>query len=112
MTNTIKVKTKVAPVVVESTDVQLPLYFISGKYVKSYNMMSEDLVLTSVYYREGLDSVEVKRYDEMSDAAFRLSQDMDDALYQQIDEAVFHHHFSTVHRNIFYAVNPQLKPIV
>jgi hypothetical protein len=100
-----------APVHVGTTQISLPHYYISGDYVKFYCCMTEDMKLITVYHHKYACNVETKVYDDQDDVAFRLERDMRDKLYEPIDEAVFMHKFSEAHREIFYVVNPKLKPI-
>ena len=112
MTNTITIPV-VANTVVGTTEIKLPFYFISGDYSKSYCCMNEDYVLIHVYsLGDGrVMQIETKQYEDASEVAFRLERESRDKHYEPIEEAVFMHQFSTVHREIFYRANPQLKPI-
>jgi hypothetical protein len=49
------------------------------------------------------------QYD-FEDIGRRIQKDMLDDLYAPIEEAVFQHHFSNAHRELFYALNHQLRP--
>lgn len=103
--------THTAPVHVGTTEITLPHYYINGDYVKSYCCMTEEMKLIQVYAHKYACNIETKVYDDKDDVAFRLQRDMRDKFYEPIDEAVFMHKFSEAHREIFYVVNPQLKPI-
>jgi len=103
--------THTAPVRVGTTQITLPHYYIGGVYVKTYCCMNENMQLITVYANQYGCNIETQSYDEAQDVAFRLERDMRDKLYEPIDEAVFMHKFSEAHREIFYIVNPKLKPI-
>jgi hypothetical protein len=103
--------THTAPVLVGTTKVTLPHYYISGDYIKSFCCMTADMKLIIVYHNQYGCNIETKSYDDAKDIAFRLEREMRDKLYEPIEEAVFMHRFSEAHRAIFYVVNPQLKPI-
>ena len=112
MTNTITVP-MFANKQVGTTEIKLPFYFTSGDYSKSYCCMNEDYVLIHVYsLGDGrVMQIETKQYEDEHEVAFRLERESRDKHYAPIEEAVFMHQFSQVHREIFYRVNPQLKPI-
>jgi hypothetical protein len=103
--------THTAPVQVGTTQITLPHYYIDGEHLKTYCCMTENLQLIKVYHSNYACNIETKQYDDTDDVAFRLERDMRDKLYEPIDEAVFMHKFSEAHREIFYVVNPKLKPI-
>lgn len=103
--------THTAPVRVGTTQISLPHYYIDGDYVKFYCCMTADMKLITVYHTKYGSTIETKFYEDEDSVAFRLERDMRDKLYEPIDEAVFMHKFSEAHREIFYVVNPKLKPI-
>lgn len=102
--------TQTAPTVVGTTQVTLPFYYTCGSYSKFYCCMTEDLTLLVVYNSKFGAQIEAKIYDDQESVSFRLENDMRDKLYARIDEAVFQHKFSEAHRELFYFVNPELKP--
>jgi hypothetical protein len=110
MTKTIQVP-MFANTQVGTTEIKLPFYFTSGDHVKSYCCMNEQFNLIIVYRIGHSVQIESKHYDDADDVAFRLERESRDKLYAPIDEAVFMHQFSEVHRELFYRANPQLKPI-
>lgn len=55
--------------------------------------------------------IDVTPHEDADDISNRLEHEFDDEFYGVIDEAVFMHKFSEAHREIFYMVNPQLKPL-
>ena len=110
MTNTITVPLY-ANKQVGTTEIKLPFYFTCGDHVKSYCCMNEHYMLISVYRIGHSLQMESKHYDDANDVAFRLERESRDKLYAPIDEAVFMHQFSEVHRELFYRANPQLKTI-
>jgi len=73
--------------------------------------MGADFKRTSVFINGSNMSFEVDTYDDAEEAARSIDYDMKN--YEEfaiIDAAVFHHQFSAAHRELFYCVNPQLKP--
>ncbi len=55
--------------------------------------------------------IETRNYQGFAEVTSRLEIDMRDKLFKEIEPEVFMHKFSEAHREVFYAVNPQLKPI-
>ena len=112
MSNIITI-TKKSLVPVGTTEVKLPCYYATGQYFKHYVCITEELVIISFYAKYGSISIDTKQYEEedMDILANRIERDMREDLYEPIDEAVFKHLFSEAHRNLFYQVNPNLKPI-
>jgi hypothetical protein len=97
---------------VDATEVTLPFYYTTGALTKSYCCMGADFKLTSVFINGGSMNFDVTTYDDAEEAASSIDYDMKN--YEEfaiIDAAVFHHQFSAAHRELFYCVNPQLKPI-
>lgn len=109
MTTTIEVK-QAMPAMVTSTKVTLPFYFTAGTYSKQYCCMTADRVLISVISGPAAYNLTTRQYDDLDEVADRLEIEMRDKLYAPIDEAIFHHKFSEAHRELFYAINPELKP--
>jgi hypothetical protein len=109
MTQTIEVNTY-HPVVNGTTEITLPYYYTCGSFGHVYCCMSADMVLTTVMSYSTNKQIEVRKYDDISQVKSRLEIDMRDKLYKSIDDAVFMHMFSEAHREVFYAVNPELKP--
>lgn len=112
MTNSIQI-TKKSLVPVGTTEIKLPFCYAAGNYFKHYVCITEELVIITFYAKYGSISIDTKQYDEddMDILANRIERDMREDLYEPIDQAVFQHLFSEVHRNLFYQVNPNLKPI-
>jgi hypothetical protein len=98
--------THMAPIVVGTTEINLPFFFTSGNYSKSYCCITEDFRLIDVHHNSMYTNIDVKRYDDMEDIATRLEIEMREKLYEPIEEAVFMHHFSLAHREVFYSANP------
>ncbi len=109
MTQTIEV-TKYAPAVSGTTEITLPHYYTCGSFGKVFCCMSSDMILTQVLSYSTNKQIEVRKYDNLEQVKSRMEIDMRDKLYEPIDEAVFMHMFSEAHREVFYAVNPELKP--
>jgi len=109
MTQTIEVNTY-APIVQGSTQITLPHYFVCGSFGKIYCCMSADNTLTTVMSYNTNKQIEVRKYDDMAQVKSRMEIDMRDKLYEPINAEVFMHVFSEAHREVFYAVNPELKP--
>jgi hypothetical protein len=107
---TVSIKHRVLTTI-DTTEVTLPFYFTTGKLSKSYCCMGADFKRTSVFINGSNMSFEVDTYDDAEEAARSIAYDMEN--YEQftiIDAAVFNHKFSEAHRELFYCVNPQLKP--
>jgi hypothetical protein len=100
-----------APAVVRTEQVQLPFFYVCGSYSKTYCCITEDKTLIQIRYNDLCIAMDTWQYEEDSDIASRLEKDMREKYYAPIDEAVFHHHFSTAHRELFYKVNHKLRPI-
>lgn len=109
MTNTIEIKHRVMTTVA-STEIKLPFYYRSGKHVKHYCCMTEEFKLINISAHGGYMATDVSTYDDIQDVTSRLERDFDDSLFEIIDEAVFMHHFSLIHRELFYVVNSNLRP--
>jgi len=109
MTHTIEVKHKL-PVTVDTVQVTLPFYYKCGKYAPHYCCMQPDGNLIEVYNNGGYWHMEVSPHDDADEIADRLEREFCDPEYATIDEAVFHHKFSESHREMFYMVNPELRP--
>lgn len=109
MTHTIEVQTY-APVVSGSTAITLPHYYTCGSFGKIFCCMSEDMILTTVMSYNTNKQIEVRKYDDLSQVKSRMEIDMRDKLYEPIEGEVFMHVFSEAHREVFYAVNPNLRP--
>lgn len=109
MTNTFEVNTY-QPVVAGTTAITLPHFYICGSFGQVFCCMSEDLILTQVMSYNTSKQIDVRRYDNLEQVKSRMEIDMRDKLYEPIDAAVFHHKFSEAHRELFYAVNPELRP--
>jgi hypothetical protein len=107
--NTIEVNTY-QPVIAGTTEITLPHYYICGSFGQVFCCMSEDMILTTVWINTSSKQIDVRKYDDLSQVKSRMEIDMRDKLYEPIDEAVFHHKFSEAHREVFYAVNPNLRP--
>jgi len=111
MTNTIQIRLQV-PATVDTFEIKLPYYFTSGNLVKTFCCMTEKYTLIELYERKGHNiQIDVHQYDDQDEVITCLERSMHNQNFEQINEAIFHHHFSEAHRNIFYAVNHQLKPI-
>jgi hypothetical protein len=102
--------THTMPALETKTSIQLPFYFTSGTYSKFYCCMTAEMVLVTIHNGNYGQYMETKKYDDMDSLASRLSNEMRDKLYAPIEEAVFQHKFSEVHRELFYSINPELKP--
>jgi hypothetical protein len=102
--------TQTAPAIVTSTKVTLPFYFTAGTYTKQYCCMTAERVLISVTCSSYAKHIETRQYDDLDEVSNRLAIEMRDKLYAPIDEAIFHHKFSEAHRELFYTLNPDLKP--
>ena len=98
------------PVVSGSTEITLPHYYICGSFGQVFCCMSEDMVLTTVMSYSTNKQIEVRKYDSLSQIVTRMEVDMRDRHYKIIDAEVFMHMFSEAHREVFYAVNPKLRP--
>jgi len=88
---TIEVKHKL-PVTVDTVQVTLPFFYKCGKYAPHYCCMQPDGNLVQVYSQGGYWHIEVTPHDDADEIS------------------VFHHKFSESHREVFYMVNPQLRP--
>jgi len=109
MTTTIEVKHKV-PTTVQVSEVTLPFYYKSGKYAPHYCCMQKDGNLVEVHWQGGYWHIHVTPHDDADEIADKLELEFCDPLYAPIEEAVYMHKFSEAHREIFYMVNPQLRP--
>ena len=112
MTNSIQI-TKNSLVSFGTTEIKLPFYYVAGNYFKHYVAITADRNLIS-FYRNGFSiSIDTWKYDEDDNdsLARRIEKDMCDEFYDPILESVFMHMFSEAHRELFYQVNPNLKPI-
>ena len=98
------------PAMVTTTQVTLPFFFSAGTYTKQYCCMTAERVLISVTCSQYAKHIETRQYDDLDEVADRLAIEMRDKLYAPIDEAIFHHKFSEAHRELFYTLNPELKP--
>lgn len=110
MTTTVEVKHTV-PTTVQITEVSLPFYFTNGKYIKHYCCMTAKGDLIEISRNGGYWHIDVTPHEDADDISNRLEHEFSDEFYGVIDEAVFMHKFSEAHREIFYMVNPQLKPL-
>jgi hypothetical protein len=108
---TVSIKHRVLTTI-DTTQVTLPFYFTTGKLSKSYCCMTPEFKLISVWaMRNGGMSFDVRSYDDLDEVADSIAYDMEH--YEEfaiIDAAVFMHQFSVAHRDLFYIVNPELKP--
>lgn len=109
MSNTIQIQ-HTAPAIVHTSEVQLPFFYICGTYSKHYCCMTEEKTLITVRYNSMYNNIDTIQYEDEMEVAGRLEKDMREKLYTPIDEAVFHHHFSAAHRELFYKVNSNLRP--
>jgi len=109
MTHTIEVKHKV-PTTVHISEVSLPLYLKTGKYSQHYCVMQSDGNLIEVHWQGGYWHIQVTPHDDADEIADRLEREFCDPQYMPIDEAVFMHKCSEAHREVFYMVNPDLRP--
>ena len=107
---TIEVKQAMPTTITTTTKVTLPFYFTAGTYSKQYCCMTADRVLISVISGPAAYQLTTRQYDDLDEVADRLEIEMRDKLYEPIDEAIFHHKFSEAHRELFYCLNPELKP--
>lgn len=98
------------PTTVETTDVSLPVFFTTGRLSKSYCCMTAEMKLINLRNAGGYISIDVTSYDDIEDVKYRLEREFSEAFFDIIDEAIFQHKFSEAHRDIFYVVNPQLRP--
>jgi hypothetical protein len=96
---------------VDTSEVTLPFFYTTGGLSKNYCCMTADFKLISLRSRNGSISFDVTTYDDIEDAASSIDYDAKTDQFLIIDEAVFMHQFSVAHRELFYIVNPQLKPI-
>jgi hypothetical protein len=96
---------------VDTTEVTLPFYYTTGQLSKSYCCMSADFKRTSVFINGNSMNFDVTTYDDAEEAASSIAWDVKNyENFTIIDAAVFNHKFSEAHRELFYCVNPQLKP--
>lgn len=102
--------THTMPALETKTSITLPFFFTSGTYTKFYCCMTADKVLITVYNGQFGQQIETKKYDDEEEVASRIATEMRDKLYAPIEEAVFQHKFSEAHRELFYSINPELKP--
>ena len=72
--------------------------------------MTAEMKLINLRNAGGYISVDVTSYDDIEDVKYRLEREFSEPFFEIIDEAIFHHKFSEAHRDIFYVVNPELKP--
>lgn len=99
------------PTTVDTTEVSLPVFFTTGRLSKSYCCMTAEMKLISLHSAgAGYLSIDVRAYDDVDDVKFRLEREFSEAFFEIIDEAIFQHKFSEAHREVFYVVNPNLKP--
>jgi hypothetical protein len=98
------------PVTVEVNEVTLPYYWTSGNYVKSFCCLTEDLTLIDMHMNGTYTTIDTTKLDDKEHAAERLEREFCTKNFAEIAEAVFLHKFAEVHRELFYAVNPKLKP--
>jgi len=98
------------PTTVDTTDVSLPCYFTTGRLSKNYCCMTAEMKLINLRNAGGYISIDVTSYDDLEDVKYRLEREFSEAFFEIIDEAIFQHKFSEAHREVFYVVNPQLKP--
>lgn len=94
---------------VGKTEIKLPFYYAAGKFSKHYCCFTEEGKLVQVFYNTVGVNMDTYQYD-LEDIGRRIQKDMLDDLYAPIEEAVFQHHFSNAHRELFYALNHQLRP--
>lgn len=107
--NTIQIKHRVMTTVA-STQVSLPFYFTCGKHVKHYCCMTPEFKLINISSHGGYINADVSTYEDIDEVTERLSREFDDVMFEIIDEAVFMHQFSVLHREMFYIVNSNLRP--
>lgn len=110
MTHTIQVQT-VAPTVVGTTEVTLPFYYVCGNFSEMYCCMTAEKTLMTLLTSKHAYQIETRTYQGFAEVTSRLEMDMRDKLFKEIEPEVFMHKFSEAHREVFYAINPQLKPI-
>jgi hypothetical protein len=108
MNTTIEVKHKV-PTTVSTIEITLPHYFKTGKHWTKYCCMNEKGQLMMINNNQGYYSIDVRPFEDMDDIGEALEREFCESTYMPIDEGIFMHHFSAVHREVFYMVNPQLK---
>lgn len=106
---TITVQHKV-PVTVESSEIKLPFYFSSGNLAKSICCITAEFVVIDMHVNGTYGTLDTQRYDCAEDVADRLEREFCNVNFQEIDASVFMHKFSEFHRELFYLVNPELKP--
>ena len=110
MTHTIQVQT-VAHTVVGTAEVTLPFYYVCGDFSEIYCCMTAEKTLMTLMTSKSAYQIETRNYQGFAEVTSRLEIDMRDKLFKEIEPEVFMHKFSEAHREVFYAVNPQLKPI-
>jgi hypothetical protein len=112
MSSIIKITTT-SIVPVGTTEIKLPFYYVSGNHFKHYVCVTEEMQFVSFHSNGRYISMDTTNYDDddLDLLSNRIKRDMNENLYEPISEAVFMHMFSEAHRNLFYKVNPNLKPI-
>lgn len=111
MTHTLEVQT-MAPTVVATKQITLPFYYVCGNFSEIYCCMTADKQLTTLISTKYATEITTRSYQGFAEVTSRLEVDMRDKLFKQIEPEVFMHKFSEAHRELFYAVNPQLKPAI
>jgi hypothetical protein len=98
------------PTTVEVVDVKLPHYFKLGTYVPRYCCMTEEGKYIEIFANGGYMTIDVSTYSDTADITCKMEKELSDASYELLDEAVFYHKFSEAHRELFYYINPQVRP--
>lgn len=108
--NTLEIKHQV-PVTVETTNIELPFYFSTGRYLKTFFCMTEERTLITIYDLNGNWSISTRTYEDDSAAAVRMKNEIDQDNYVQITSDEFEEQFTKAHRDLYYSLNHHLKPI-
>jgi hypothetical protein len=108
--NTLEIKHQV-PVTVETMNIELPFFFSTGKYLKTFFCMTEERTLITIWDLNGNWSVSTRSYKDNTEAAERIKKEMDQDNYEQLTTDAFEEQFTKAHRDLYYALNHHLKPI-
>jgi hypothetical protein len=108
--NTLEIKHRVA-VTVETNNIELPFFFSTGRYLKTFFCMTEERTLITIYDLNGNWSVSTRSYKDDTEAAEHLKKQMDQDNMLRITSDEFEEQFTKAHRDLYYALNHHLKPI-
>ncbi len=99
---TLEIKHKV-PVTVETAYLTLPFFFSIGQYSKMYFCVTADKKIIGVSPFSAYKGIHVHEYQTDTQMSEQVYQYMNSSDYAQVDEAIFHHHFSIANRHILQA---------